>query len=203
MIVEGLLLGLLVGKLRGGQFNRLNQGLFRMPFFVLLAFALQLALGVLISLGQQWAMDNRFYMYIFSYCLLFLGLFLNLSRRSMWLILIGGILNFTAIMFNQGSMPIDVVALETLGFENMIQSIEIGAAPQYIPISQVQGFIAHLGKVWTTPSWYPLKQIFSIGDVLISLGLFAFIQGAMNARGRHSSSMIRFGYKGRPRKVQS
>lgn len=198
MILEGLILGIIIGKLRGGQLDRLGRFIFRSPFLLVLALILQLATSILISLGNERAIDNRMILYIASYIMLFTVLFLNLNRGSVWFILIGAISNFAAIVLNGGSMPIDMALLEKAGFENMFQSLKIGALPNYVNIGEAYSFTAHLGKKFATPAFYPLKQVFSIGDILIALGLLLFTQGIMQINRHHySSRTIKFDHRGR------
>jgi hypothetical protein len=80
-----------------------------------------------------------------------------------WLVALGGALNFTAIAANGGVMPAAPHALEKAGFaldpEGFVNS----------------GAVAHphlqfLGDVFWVPSSFPISNVFSIGDVLILLG---------------------------------
>lgn len=198
MIFEAIILGIIVGKLRGGQFKRLGYQSLQFPFILLLSFIILLGASILISLGYQWVITYRMYLYILAYCLLFLVLFLNLHAKAVWLILIGAICNFAAIALNNGSMPIDFGLLQKMGFTNLLNSINIGALPNYISISEAYSFTQHLGKRFTTPSLYPIKQIFSIGDIFIALGLLFYIQKVMQSKMyRKMASVISFDHKGK------
>lgn len=202
MIFEGLVLGMIIGKFRGGKVSNLGRFMFRSSFLLVFALILQISTSILISIGNERAIDNRMTLYIASYIMLFIVLFLNLERKSVWLILIGAIANFAAIVLNGGSMPIDIVLLEKMGFENMLKSINIGAMPHYINISEAYSFTVYLAKKFATPINYPLKQIFSIGDILISLGLLILTQGIMQrSRSRYSPKVMKFDYNGRKMKL--
>lgn len=202
MIFEGLVLGIIIGKLRGGEIGNLGKFMFRSSFLLVFALILQISTSILISVGNERVIDNRMTLYIISYIMLFIVLFLNLGRKSVWLILVGAMANFAAIVLNGGSMPIDIVLLEKMGFQNMLQSIKIGAMPNYININEAYSFTFYLAKRFATPKYYPLKQIFSIGDIFISLGLLIFTQGIMQtSRSRYSSKVIRFDHRGRKMKL--
>ncbi len=193
MIFEGLILGIIIGKLRGGNIGSLGKFMFRSSFLLVFALILQLGTSILIAIGNEIAINNRMILYIISYIMLFIVLFLNLGRKSVWFILIGALANFAALVLNKGSMPIDVALLKKMGFENMFQSFEIGALPNYIDIKEAYSFTAYLGKKFATPKFYPLKQIFSMGDIFISLGLLLFTQNIMQVnRYQYSSKIIRF-----------
>ncbi len=198
MIFEGLVLGIIIGKLRGGKIEYLGKFMFRSSFLLVFALILQIGTSILISIGNEMAINNRMLLYIISYIMLFIVLFFNLERKSVWLILIGAVANFAALVLNGGSMPIDVALLEKMGFKNMFQSFKIGAMPNYIDINKASSFTVYLAKRFATPSIYPLKQIFSIGDILISLGILIFTQSIMQVgRYHYSPKTIRFDYRDR------
>lgn len=200
MIFEGLILGMIIGKLRGGNVMNLGKFVFRSSFLLVFSLLLNLGVSILISMGYEKVIDNRMMLYIASYVMLFIVLFLNLERKSIWLILIGAICNFTAIVLNGGSMPIDLALLEKIGSQNMLQSIQMGELANYININDAYSFTIHLGKRFTTPYWYPFKQIFSAGDVLISLGLLLLTQGIMQIkRHKFKSNIVRFNHNGKLR----
>ncbi|WP_026478984.1 DUF5317 domain-containing protein [Alkaliphilus transvaalensis] len=201
MIFEALLLGIIIGKIRGGQIKRLGYLTLRFPFMVVLSFLIMLTTSIMISLGHETFIQFKMLLYIIAYCLLFFVLFLNLHNRSLWFILIGAILNFAAIVLNQGRMPIDLILLEEAGFLNMLQSINIGALPNYIPMAEAEAITTYLGKRFVTPSIYPLKQIFSVGDIFIALGLTIYVQAIMQSKlHRKAVGVIRFDHHGQIRR---
>lgn len=196
MIFEALILGMIIGKLRGGQLKRLGYMSLQFPFLLILSFILILSTSILILLENSLVIQYRMILYIVAYCLLFIVLFFNLHNRSLWFVLIGAIANFAAIVLNQGSMPIDLILLERAGFQNMLQSIGMGALPNYISLENAQGITAYLGKRIITPEFYPLKQIMSGGDIMISLGLLFYVQSVMHSRvHRRAVGVIRFDHQ--------
>jgi len=53
-----------------------------------------------------------------------------------------------------------------------------------------------LGDVLKTPPLYPLPKMYSIGDVLLAIGVFAFIQGAMNSiKNKYKGKMVIFSHR--------
>lgn len=201
MIIEGVLLGILVGKLRGGGFKRLGYSVLRFSWMIFFAFSLQLLTSIMIFLGHPIAIKYRMILYVLSYGLLIMSLFFNIQFKSMWLIMIGAIANFAAILLNGGSMPIDMDILKKMGFKNLLSSIESGALPHYIPLEEAGGYTRYLGKILTTPNMYPLKQIFSIGDILVVVGIFFLIQNMMIPTIYHrTSKVLQFDHKGKVKK---
>src|SRR3954452_6604426 len=93
------------------------------------------------------------------------GVFVVANRRIpwVWLIALGGALNFAAIAANAGVMPASPRALANAGMalhpEGFVNS----------------GAVAHphlqfLGDVFWVPSSFPITNVFSVGDVLILVG---------------------------------
>ncbi|WP_090439529.1 DUF5317 domain-containing protein [Natronincola peptidivorans] len=196
LILEAILLGLLVGKMRGGKLKRLTPSVLRFSWIIFFAFALQIGISIMNFLGHPFFIQHRMMAYVVSYVLLFLSLFLNMDFKCMWFIMVGAIANFAAIMLNGGSMPVDLMVLENLGFENMLNSIQQGALPHYIPLEEAGAYTRYLGKSLSMPDIYPLKQIFSIGDLFISAGIFFLIQNMMiPSVYNRTSKIIRFDHK--------
>jgi len=93
------------------------------------------------------------------------GAFVVLNRRIpwVWLVALGGALNFIAIAANGGVMPAAPRALEGAGF---------ALDPSGFTNS---GAVAHphlqfLGDVFWIRSAFPISNVFSVGDVLLLVG---------------------------------
>src|SRR3954467_1335043 len=91
--------------------------------------------------------------------------FVMANRRIpwVWLIALGGALNFAAIAANGGVMPADPRAEAAAG---------LAAAPGEFVNSGVVADpqLAFLGDVFWVPSSWPVSNVFSVGDVLILVG---------------------------------
>lgn len=196
MLLEALFLGIIVGKLRGGKFIRLGHLAIKVPYLAYTAFILWLVTSIMITRGHDFFIQYRMYLYICSFGFLFLGLFFNLHHRPAWLILIGSILNFAAITLNSGSMPVDLSVLQNSGLNNMLTSINSGVLPNYISIEEARSFTVYLGKYIGLPAWYPLRDVLSIGDIFVSIGLFLLIESMMvSSISRRTIKTIKFDYK--------
>jgi hypothetical protein len=91
--------------------------------------------------------------------------FVVANRRIpwVWLVALGGALNFVAIVANGGIMPATPRALKAAGM--VVDPAEFTNS----------GAVAHphlqfLGDVFWLPSSWPVSNVFSVGDVLILLG---------------------------------
>jgi hypothetical protein len=94
------------------------------------------------------------------------ALFLVANRRvpGMPLVAVGGALNLLAICVNGGVMPASPAALAGAGLppgEPGFQNSAAVADPR----------LAFLGDVFYVPASWPLSNVFSVGDVLIALGV--------------------------------
>lgn len=99
----------------------------------------------------------------------FLLLFMALNRSSGLLpIAAGAVLNLTAIVANGGFMPIDpdawAAAFPGAALPGPANGIVAG-----------EHHVQILGDIMALPSWLPFANVFSVGDVLIALGLILVV----------------------------
>ena len=89
-----------------------------------------------------------------------------LNRRLPGILFIGagGLLNGVTITLNGGTLPASSAALQSSGH---------AAAPGEFANSAVlpDAKLATFGDIFATPSWLPGHNVFSLGDVMIWLGL--------------------------------
>nr|WP_306770745.1 DUF5317 domain-containing protein [Isachenkonia alkalipeptolytica] len=170
---------MILGKLRSGSFKNLGRFALKLPVILIIGFLGYVVTSLLVFFGNDFVVENLLYLKIGIYLLLFVVLFFNLQYRSVWLILFGTLSNFTAIVLNDGRMPLDPEALEQAGMVSMETSLQAGTLHNYINIEAVEGFTANLGKFLATPEIYPFSQVFSPGDVFIAVGVFFLVQRAM------------------------
>lgn len=102
--------------------------------------------------------------HVVSYGLI--GAFVGVNRAIpfLWLIGLGGMLNGLAILVNDGVMPARAGALATAGLRP-----ESGAFSNSTTVDGAH--LPWLGDVFAVPDGWPAANVFSVGDVLIVLGL--------------------------------
>ncbi len=177
-ILYAIPLGILVGLARGGRLGNLAELRFE---WVWLAFAGLLAQVLLFSepvgtlVGQGGPV-----LYVAS-SLLVLGVVLRNRRLSgLKLIAVGAISNLLAIVANGGYMPADPAALALTGMDpaaGFSNSIVTNRAALW-PLTDIFGM----------PDWLPFANVFSIGDVLIGLGIVVAIAAGMGRRTARGTS---------------
>jgi len=143
--------------LAGGRVAALAELRFRGKGLLLAAIAAQI---VIVSILPEGSATLHSAIHIATY--LIVAVFVVANRRIpwVWLIALGGALNFTAIAANGGVMPASPRALENAG---------LALDPEGFVNS---GAVAHphlqfLGDVFWVPSSFPITNVFSVGDILI------------------------------------
>jgi hypothetical protein len=110
--------------------------------------------------------------HMFSYVLL--GAFAWSNRRipGVPVILFGGLLNFVAIAANGGVMPADPdIAVKMAGEGGFVNSGGMDD-PRLL----------FLGDIFATPEWFPLYNVYSVGDATIVLGVLILLHGVCGTR---------------------
>jgi hypothetical protein len=173
-ILYAIVVGLVVGFLVGGRISAIGDIRFRwapLVFVGLLAQVLLFSDAVAERIG-----DLGPVLYVASTVLVVLAVVRNLAIPGMPLVALGAASNLTAIVANGGFMPASASALAALG----------KGAPTIYSNSTVlaQPALAPLTDIFAMPTWLPFHNIFSIGDVILAIGVVAVIAIAMRRQPR-------------------
>ena len=178
-ILYAIPLGILAGYLLRGRLDRLGQLRFRWAPLALFGLLVQIALfsEPLSSLVG----DAGPLVYVASTIAALVAVLRNLETPGLGLVLLGAGSNLVAILANGGYMPADPAAVASVG----------GIAPGYSNSSVVaEPVFEPLTDIFATPPWLPFANVFSIGDVLIGVGVAVTIVIAMRtAPGRTSETI--------------
>ena len=113
--------------------------------------------------------------YVVSQAIVLAAVWQNRAIPGMPIVLLGGALNLAAIVANGGYMPVSADALAALGRSPI---------DGYTNNRLFEGVaLAPLTDIFPMPAWLPLANIFSVGDVLIGVGVAVAIVAAMHGRG--------------------
>lgn len=117
-----------------------------------------------------------------SYAGLLAFLYFNRSLPGVKLILLGGVLNLVVILANGGFMPVSQEALRIAGHENLIvargnRQFVLGSKDIVLESSKTR--LAPLSDIMVIPEDLPLSGSFSVGDVLIAIGVSIFLIKAL------------------------
>ncbi len=110
-----------------------------------------------------------------SQVLLLIFIWFNRKVPGGWLMGLGLLLNFTAILLNGGLMPLTPENAQHLIPEGGTVTLTLGervASTKDILLEKSQTRLWFLGDVFLLPKWLSYPLAFSPGDVLLSLGAF-------------------------------
>jgi hypothetical protein len=167
-----LLVLLLTVPLAGGRLGRLENVRIRWMGLAAAAFAVQVLIVVVVPEGDTTV--HRI-VHLGTYAAAGAVLLRNLDLRFVWVVGVGGLLNLIAIAANRGVMPASRGALGTAGLD--VQSGDF-ANSDYVEGAHV----AFLGDVFAVPAGWPGANVFSIGDVLMLVGVLLAIHAAAGSR---------------------
>lgn len=167
-ILYAIPIGIVIGYLIGGRLDRLAGLRLRWVPLILLGLAVQVAIftdAVGRAVGEAGPA-----IYVASTAVVFAAVLRNVAIPGVALIALGAGCNLAAIVTNGGWMPADTAALESIGglgagYTNSV----IVAEPALRPLTDL----------FALPTWLPLANVFSLGDVLIGVGIAATIALAM------------------------
>ena len=167
-ILYAIPIGIVAGWLAGGHLDRLSALRIRWAPVALIGLLVQVVLfsgPFASSIG-----DAAPAIYVASSIAVLAVVLRNLDIAWVWLIAVGAGCNLAAIVANGGWMPADPRALAS-----------VGAAPGGPSNSIVvtDPVLAPLTDLFALPAWLPFANVFSIGDVLMAIGIAATIASAM------------------------
>jgi hypothetical protein len=163
---------LLTVPLAGGRLSRLETVRLRWLWLAFVAFGVQVVLVTVVPSGDT---DLHRILHLGTYALVSACVVRNLDLRFLWVAAVGGLLNFVAIVANGGVMPASRGALETAGLE-----VQSGS---FANSDAVDGaHVAFLGDVFAVPAGWPGANVFSVGDVVMVLGVFLALHAAAGSR---------------------
>ncbi|HEV2006049.1 MAG TPA: DUF5317 family protein [Candidatus Limnocylindrales bacterium] len=161
--------GLVLGTLRGGTIEGLTHVLFRWAPLAVAALLVQVVLFT--PLGDQLTGGFAPAIYVISTAAVFAAVLRNLQLTGMPIVGLGALCNLVAIAANGGAMPANAAALAAAGLDGPgahTNSVVL-AAPALRPLTDI----------YAVPAWVPLANVFSVGDVLIGVGIVVVIVIAM------------------------
>ncbi len=166
--------GIVLGYAIGGRIDGLAHLGFRWAPLAVAGLLVQLVLFT--AVGDSLAGDLGPAIYVGSTLAVFVAVARNWRLGGMWIVALGALSNLAAITANGGFMPTDAgaLALAGLGGPGDHTNSVVLAAPALQPLTDI----------YAIPSWLPLANVFSLGDVLIGIGVVAVIMAAMRGRGR-------------------
>jgi hypothetical protein len=159
-LLAAVVLGLLTVPLAGGKLRRLAHAELRQVPLVFAALGTQIVVILVLPGDTIW---HRI-LHLGSYGLAAAFVIANRHIAGIFTIGIGALLNLLAITANGGVMPASETALRAAGLLTAADGFANSAA-----VSDPK--LLFLGDIFAIPESWPLHNVFSIGDVLIAVGV--------------------------------
>jgi hypothetical protein len=180
-IFVGLAFAVVLVVALGGDLTKLTKVELRGKPAIIGAFALQLLIVTIAPSTFSHRVASG--IHLASYALAIVFLYANRHLPNLWIAALGGACNFAAIAANGGTMPASRTALAAAGIH------EKGGFDNSAAVAHAR--LAPLGDVFSFPKWFPMANVFSVGDVLLLLGAAAMLAGICGVP-RLSVALARF-----------
>jgi|SRR5215217_7623394 len=158
--------------LAGGRLSRLETIRLRWLWLAFMAFGLQVVLVTVVPEGDT---GLHRILHLATYALVGACVLRNLDLRFLWVAAVGGLLNLIAIAANGGVMPASRGALATAGLD-----VQSGSFANSDFVDDAR--LALLGDVVAIPAAWPGANVFSVGDVVMLVGVFLAVHAAAGSR---------------------
>lgn len=175
-LLIAIFVGLAAGFILGGRPGNLAGLHLRWPGLIFLALVMQLAIFT------SWLPVPRSllpFLYVLSNLIAVVWLGRNIRVAGIPCVAIGAVSNLAAILANGGRMPVDGVALSRARGAAAEAAIASGQSPSNSVLAD-----SHTRLLWLTDHFllappFPFANVFSIGDLLIGLGVAWLIAAGM------------------------
>ena len=166
-------LGIVAGFLARGSIDGLSELRLRWAWLAVAGLLVQAFLFS--DTGFELAGSAAPAIYVLSTAAVLVTVLVNLRLAGMPVVALGSLSNLAAIVTNGGSMPADPGALAIAGLpvEDHNNSVVV-AEPA----------LRFLTDIFAIPAGLPFANVFSVGDVLIAIGIVWLIAGSMRRAAR-------------------
>ncbi|WP_407270529.1 DUF5317 domain-containing protein [Radiobacillus sp. PE A8.2] len=176
MVIDGIIISFIVGLLRKGKLDWLSKPLFKWGWIFPVLLLVQVTVFYLQNSVQFIAsISNYVFMAVYIIGLFFL--WINRDHLGLNIIMAGVFLNFLVMIVNGGRMPVSEEASIILD-PVYIDTIKQGLYAKHALITESTN-LAFLGDIIPITDPYPKSQVISIGDVIMNIGIFIYIQNKM------------------------
>jgi hypothetical protein len=166
-VVFAVPIGVALGFLIGGRLDRLAQIRFHWAWLAVVGLAIQILLFSTPTAGSLSGGVGEA-IYVGSTGAVLIAVWRNLAVPGFALVALGALSNLAAIVANDGVMPTTASALATAGLDPHEEGFSNSAVVE-------DPALAPLTDIFALPAWLPFANVFSIGDVLIALGIVLVI----------------------------
>ena len=178
LLVWALPVGVVAGYLGGGRLHRLGLMSLRWGGLLWGALLIQVLVFPFGSRPPLLPVATEA-LHLFSYALLLAFVLGNIRYSPLGLVAVGLGANLLVIALNGGRMPACPEALRRAGLDEVASAlVSQGQAGNLVLLTQ-QTRLGFLGDILALPAWFPLAAAFSVGDVMLGLGVAVAIAVGM------------------------
>ncbi len=180
LVLASIGLSIVIAQVRGGKLSQLGEIRFRLWWVIPVVTLIQSALVRSPHPEERLAWWHpRPVIMVSSYLVLCAVVWLNRDLPGMRIAFAGIALNLLAIAANGGYMPVSPETLARIRGDGVL-SLPIGSVvwgSKDVVLPSQQALFWFLGDVLVIPPPFPWPTAMSMGDVLVAVGVFAFILG--------------------------
>lgn len=169
IILVAIPIGIIVGLLLRGSIANLSGFRFRWAWVAVTGLLIQVALFT--EAGDRLTGSAGPAIYVASTAAVFLAVLRNIRLPGMAIVALGSVSNLAAIISNGGSMPADPAALVAAGFT------DAGSHTNSVVVENPA--LQPLTDIFAVPAGIPFANVYSVGDVLIGIGIVILIATLM------------------------
>lgn len=170
-ILYAVLVGVVAGVLLGGDAARLSEVRFHWKPVVLLGLVFQVVLFAPAVAERIGGLGP--WLYVASTAAVLATVLRNVRIPGLPVVAIGALSNFAAIVANGGYMPASLDAMAALG-----KTVPPGYSNSALVTDPA---LQPLTDIFALPHWLPFANVYSIGDVLIGIGVAWAIVASMRS----------------------
>ena len=167
MFIQVIVLALIIGLILKGSLNNLSRLKLEGIYFLIAAFLLEAAVITMVRKGIIVIGPVTLISDLVMYALLVVFVYKNRREPLILLVGFGFLLNAAAIFANGGTMPVAISAVHAAGLNENVASMGL------YKLSDSGTRLWFLGD--TIPYTFLNKNILSIGDLVLSLGIMLII----------------------------
>jgi hypothetical protein len=157
----------------GGRLGRLATARFRWVELFYVAIGIQIVAFPASFLPWETSDGLGRVLWLTSYAVLCVAALLNVRVTGVPVVAVGMLSNMAAVLANGGHMPALPGALRAAGEAS---GIHFNSAEMASP------HVSWLADRWAAPDWLPWANVFSVGDVVIAVGVIVIVFAASGAR---------------------
>ncbi len=189
VVLEGLLIGILIGYIRKGEIRKIGDVVIKGKFLILISLLIQMSF-LLLNTGL---LDLNFNYYevilILSYILILIAIAINWKIKYLPIIFVGSVLNLISFITNGLNIGITENTAQIAFSKEIYQLLSEGNIKLFKIIPDKR-FFAGGFIPWNRMMLFP--SAVSIGDIVIFIGVILVVQNLMINRSRFNRNSVTF-----------